>query len=284
MEITFLGTAASTSYPLVFCKCKFCIAARQQGGKNFRKRSSVIINNDLIVDFGPDTLTSSFLYGKDISDVKFILQTHAHSDHFDASHLSTRIPEYMGIDIKPLQIIASDGTLKRMSEMLKAIGYVDNLYNKNVQKKLNITVSVIKRYIPFTLDYYNIIALPTDHDILTESNIYIISDTVKTILYGTDTNSLLEEVWYFLKDNNIKLDLVILDHTYGYNSDSGGHLNAKRFIDEIEKFKINGIVNFNTKFLATHISHEGNPLHKDLYTFAIQNGYEIAFDGLVVKI
>ena len=37
----------------------------------------------------------------------------------------------------------------------------------------------------------------------------------------------------------------------------------------------------NARILATHISHEGNPLHSELSEYAAKHGYEIAYDGLV---
>jgi phosphoribosyl 1,2-cyclic phosphate phosphodiesterase len=33
---------------------------------------------------------------------------------------------------------------------------------------------------------------------------------------------------------------------------------------------------------ATHIAHEGNPVHPELVGFAARHGYEIAYDGLTV--
>src|SRR5579859_6030285 len=76
MEITFLGTAAATSYPLAFCRCEFCIQARKLGGKDFRKRSSIIFNDDLLIDMGPDILSASFMYHKSIAEIRYCLQTH----------------------------------------------------------------------------------------------------------------------------------------------------------------------------------------------------------------
>src|SRR5579872_5909815 len=119
MKLTFLGTAAATSYPLAFCKCQYCNQARKNGGKDLRKRSSMIINDDLLIDMGPDIMSASFMVNKSIADIRYCLQTHSHSDHFDASHLTTRVPEYMGVDIPPLELYGSEETLRKMSEMLK---------------------------------------------------------------------------------------------------------------------------------------------------------------------
>jgi len=43
-----------------------------------------------------------------------------------------------------------------------------------------------------------------------------------------------------------------------------------------------GIINQDTKIFASHISHEGNLLHDEFALFSNKNGYDVAFDGLVV--
>ena len=80
MKIQFLGTGASPSTPLPFCQCQVCRQARYVGGKNLRKRSSIIINEDMIVDIGPDIMSASYTYNISISDVAICLQTHFHED------------------------------------------------------------------------------------------------------------------------------------------------------------------------------------------------------------
>ena len=107
MNIKVLGTAAATSFPLPFCKCEVCNSARVNGSKDFRRRSSIIINEELLVDMGPDCVTSSFLYGVDISKVKYLLQTHSHADHFDAGIFVTRHKEYATKNSTHLSIICS---------------------------------------------------------------------------------------------------------------------------------------------------------------------------------
>jgi phosphoribosyl 1,2-cyclic phosphate phosphodiesterase len=43
-----------------------------------------------------------------------------------------------------------------------------------------------------------------------------------------------------------------------------------------------GLLTENARVFATHIAHEGNPVHPELVAFAAQHGYEIAYDGLTV--
>ena len=59
MRAQFLGTAASEGYPNPFCDCANCQRARELGGSNLRKRCALLIDDELLIDLGPDLLASS---------------------------------------------------------------------------------------------------------------------------------------------------------------------------------------------------------------------------------
>lgn len=82
MKLKYLGTAASEGVPALFCNCKYCKKARKLGGKNIRTRSQTMINDDLLVDFGPDTYLHVLQNGINLLDIKNVLITHCHQDHF----------------------------------------------------------------------------------------------------------------------------------------------------------------------------------------------------------
>ena len=72
LKIKVLGTAAATSMPLGFCNCDVCKKARQNGGKDIRKRSSIIINDEMLIDLGPDSINSCNMYGIDTGKIKYL--------------------------------------------------------------------------------------------------------------------------------------------------------------------------------------------------------------------
>ena len=282
MQITFLGTAAATSYPLAFCKCENCEEARRTGGKNLRKRSSLLVNEDLLIDLGPDVLTASFLSNKPLANLRYWLQTHPHSDHFDPAHLTTRVPEYMSVNQAPLNLYASQATLNRMSRMLKAEGDISGLLDPQDQQKLNLQVFALEKYKPYNIGPYEVWAFAANHDSSCDALLYAVTQDNFSVFYGSDTDTLSEETWQGLKEADLRFDLVVLDHTYGPQTIGGGHLNADKFIDTLKRMKAENLLAGRARFLATHISHEGNPPHEVLSAFAAQHGYEIAYDGLVI--
>ncbi len=284
MKLTFLGTAAATSCPLMFCRCEVCEMARKLGGPDFRKRSSLLINKDLLIDLGPDIMSASFMHGISVADVRYCLQTHSHSDHFDASHFSTRIPEYATINVPKLELYASRATINKMSQMLKREGYISDILSPKEQKRLNINIFPIKALQTYKVGKYRISAFPANHDESFGSFLYTITERYFTVFYGVDTDILPVETWQGIYDKKLRFDIVILDHTYGPNINGEGHLNANQFIAHIYKMRDENLLKKNARIFATHISHEGNPIHSEMVKYGKKHGYEIAYDGLVVKI
>lgn len=282
MKITFLGTAAAPSYPLAFCQCDFCRQARQNGGKDFRKRPSLLINHDLLIDFGPDVVSASFMYHKSIADVRFILQTHSHYDHFDAFYLSTRTPEYQGINIPPLEIYGSLATITQMSDIMRRDGYINDLLDPQDQKRLNAKVITVAHSQDFQVGNYQVTAFSANHDPSVDPLLYAVTENDFTVLYATDTDTLPDKTWQSFKNKNLKFNVVVLDHTFGPNVNGEGHLNANRFIEQIKKMRAENLLAHHARIFATHISHQGNPTHEELSKYARQFGYEIAYDGLEI--
>jgi hypothetical protein len=83
MFITFLGTAAANAFPEAFCNCRNCAQARMSGGRSLRKRSAAVINDDLLIDLGPDIMAASQIHLRPLHQVRYCLQTHPHADHLD---------------------------------------------------------------------------------------------------------------------------------------------------------------------------------------------------------
>jgi hypothetical protein len=83
----------------------------------------------------------------------------------------------------------------------------------------------------------------------------------------------------------MRFDLVVLDHTYGPEQPgSDNHLSAHQVSEHTKRLREEGILKDNGRVFATHIAHEGNPVHAELVEFASQHGYEVAYDGLRITV
>lgn len=284
MFITFLGTSAANAYPEPFCRCANCRQARVLGGKSLRKRSAALINNDLIIDLGPDILTASNLYGRHLSGVRYCLQTHAHEDHLDTSHFLSRSPEFGVVGAPCLHFYASPGTLRLAARRLERDCAPASLLDAEVGERLNLKIHQIEPFQSFTSGCYQVTAFPANHDPTVDPLLYAVEARGRSIFYGTDTSTLPEETWRAFYRHGLRFDLVILDHTYGPDEPATDHLNARGLIEHVARMRGEDLLTDRARIFATHIAHEGNPPHPELAGFASQHGYEIAYDGLTVEV
>ncbi|WP_158591593.1 MBL fold metallo-hydrolase [Deinococcus cavernae] len=284
MQLTFLGTGADSAYPLAFCACEICRVAREKGGKNLRRRSSAALDADLLIDLGPDSIQAMLHFGLNPAGLRFLLQTHPHHDHFDQNHLATRISEYRGRMAQPLEIVASRGTLHRMTSMLQGMGFDGDLLKAKSHAELNISVQVIEHGQTLQLGQRRVTAFTANHDSSAECLIYAVEQGQSSLLYATDTDSLPEETLQAIRRADLTFSTVVLDHTYGPGCNGGGHLNAARFQHTIDRFRHQGVLREKAKIYATHLSHEGNMEHDQLTRYAARHGYTIPWDGLGITL
>jgi len=284
MKITFLGTSAANAFPEAFCKCGNCEQARGLGGRSLRKRSSILVNDDLLIDLGPDIMGASHMHGCSLINVRYCLQTHPHADHLDLSHLLSRSPGFGVVDAPTLNFYASAETLARAAETFARdlAGY--SLLSLDAEKDLNLKIYTVEPLKPFTFGHYSVTAFPANHAPTMGAMLYAIQSDGRTVFYGTDTATLQEETWRAFHRYKLQFDVVILDHTYGPNQPGSDHLSAHQVIDHVSRMRDEGLLRRNGRTFATHIAHEGNPAHPALEEFAKQNGYEVAYDGLVLAI
>ena len=67
MKLTFLGTGAGETYPGYWCECPHCTYARKHRGKNLRTNSSMVIDEELLIDMGPSCFDNAARFGVNLS-------------------------------------------------------------------------------------------------------------------------------------------------------------------------------------------------------------------------
>jgi phosphoribosyl 1,2-cyclic phosphate phosphodiesterase len=129
---------------------------------------------------------------------------------------------------------------------------------------------------------YRVTTFPANHDPTVDPLLYAVQMGKDCIFYGTDTAALPEAVWQGFHCFRLRFSVVILDHTYGPGELGSDHLSARQFIEHVTRLREEGLLADRARLLATHIAHEGNPVHPELVGWAARHGYEVAYDGLVV--
>ena len=286
MQLTFLGTAAAPSMPIPFCTCRVCTDARRIGGKNLRKRSSLVINDDLLVDIGPDIATASFQHRISLAGIGLCLQTHPHSDHLDIEFILARHAEYGTTVSGDLLLGGSDETLHAIDALVGQQSAYGSLFDSETQSALKLKILSLAPFEAYRIGDYRITGYPANHGDDQGFLLYSIALGDHAVFYGTDTSVLTEEVWEHLQRARIRYEVVILDHTYGIGFDSrpADHLASKDVAAHADRFREYGLLKDNGVVYATHLSHEGNLEHDELDEYASEHGYRVAYDGLRLQL
>lgn len=288
MKLLFLGTAASEGYPDAFCDCDNCQRARQLGGPSLRKRSAALINDDLLIDLGPDLMAAALQHGISLAKLRYCLQTHEHSDHLDPSHFGSR-SSYCSVFGNPrLHYFASLGALQHCTRSFRADGIVlDNVVSGQsleLDERINLTIHPIRPFQEFDAGPYHVLSVAANHDPSITAMLFVIEQAGRVLFYCTDTGELGEPTWQALKHYGRKFNVVALDHTFGFGKRSSGHLNKEQFMEQLQRMRSEALLADDVRIYAHHLAHHSNPSHPQLVEYAQANGYDVAYDGLQIEV
>ncbi|NGP43825.1 adenosylcobinamide kinase [Bacillaceae bacterium SIJ1] len=276
MKITFLGTAAADQIPSPYCDCPRCEFARKHRGRDMRKRCCYLINDDLLVDIGPDLLVACSLHDVHLLNVKHTLVTHSHRDHFDIANLVVRKQGFQSrSDIPQMNFVAPPSVMT----LLNTSGVKDSA--------MGIQRVPILPYDEVDLSPYQVKALKATHyPTVGDAVNFIIDDGQSTVLIASDTAVYKDEVWAHLE--NVTLDQLIIECTVGTNTSFKAgqerHLSIDGVQYMIEKMREMNVVTDETQLCATHFTHQHCPSHEELSQVLSKLGVECAYDGFILTV
>jgi phosphoribosyl 1,2-cyclic phosphate phosphodiesterase len=270
MKLLFLGTGAPEGNPSPFCDCENCLYVRKKKGKNIRLQASLLINKDLLIDFGPDVTRTFNREGLSMSKLKYVLVTHCHFDHFFPANFFFRMVGPRTKPVTPLHLYGPERMQERVS---------DWIFKPDEQQSI---LHTIEPYTSIKIGKYTVKTMSiTQSDAYAGRGMcYIISDGKKTLLYAVDTYEFPQENWKAMK--GYVFDTVILDETFGYKDPPGkDHHNIAMYLQTIERLKKEKHTKKSTKFYTQHMSHH-NPPHDKLAKLFLKHHILVPYDGLNV--
>jgi len=283
MQITFLGTSAAEGFPDPFCLCQACEDARAEGGPALRMHSAALVNDDLLIDLGPDLIASAMRHRLRLNTIPYALQTHPHSDHLDSITLFARARMCQVQAVATMHLHCSATAVNRMDELMNLRPKGASFRDADVQQQFALAITEVAPWQAFTVGPYRVQTVEANHDPGVEAMLFAIEDTRTNdrLFYGTDTGPLPSHTWPRLAGLGWTFDLLILDHTFGFGDRSTGHLNQEQFLEEVEAARAADLLGESSRVIATHLAHHSNPTHAELAHVAGGRGYEVAYDGWV---
>ncbi len=283
----FLGTGASEAIPNPFCTCEVCRKAMtSRDHREKRGRSAFSIDEENLIDFGPDIISAAGRFGVPMDHLRNIFYTHFHSDHFDIVNWEN---PRMSITPPPrVRVYLSEPAFTGLVTFRDVfLSYPSKDYERDFKfYEEMIDFVPVKPYEPFRADAMTVSALKTNHNgrFIGETALnYLFERNGKRFLYAADTGLYCEENYEFLKGKT--LDTLIMECSFGAAeiSRDSGHLTCAHAAEMIERFRKDGVVSDRTEIYMTHIGHKGGLNHVELQQTMrdlVGPQVDVAFDGM----
>lgn len=276
MKITYYGTAAAEGWPALYCQCSSCNEARKLKGKNIRTRSQSLINDDLLIDFPPDTYLHMLNYGLDLDKIKDIIITHSHEDHLYIDDLANRQEGYCKYRASQVYHLYGNDAVKRVYDKCHSIPY-------NASLPAVVDCTEIFEYQEYQIGDYKVYPMLADHNQAEKCYIYIIVDKEgKTLLYAHDTGYLREDCFEFM--NSFRFDYVSLDCNHGKENSRRNHMGMECCGDVKARMLEEKMADEETIFVVNHFSHNCLYLnHDEIEKDAKKYGFLVSYDGMQIE-
>ncbi|MDF2566805.1 MAG: hypothetical protein K0R90_261 [Oscillospiraceae bacterium] len=270
MRIKFLGTAAAEGTPAFFCDCPVCEKARKLGGKNIRTRSQCLINENLLIDYPPDTYMHTITGGLDLRKIESVIITHSHGDHFFPHDINMNAPPYNVGNVFHIVNYYGNGHI-----------YYD-LKPLADQQQNNITVNQFQLFEQTKISGYEVTPLRAVHDRREECLFFVIEKDGKRFIYGNDTGYFPDDTMECIKGK--RFDAISLDCTTGKDRDGGNHMGFEDIIEMKKRLIENGNADEKTIFIAHHFSHNCGFVYEDTVKLLEPHGFLTSYDGMAIDI
>lgn len=285
---TFYGTGAAEGIPNPFCGCFLCENARANKGKDIRTRSMFRIDNETAIDISADSFVQALKYG-DFKQLKNIIITHTHDDHFNSMMISLKGMSTTNTE-EPLTFYLTDKAYEMVDILCNSSTLLKGRTSQLIEKGV-VQFKKLEFYKKTRIGRYNVIPLKGNHTGNlgeTCANYLIQMEDGKWLYYAVDTGYFLDETFEFLK--NYSLDTLIIECSYGLGEDTypnPGHLSLRTCMMVLENLKMNHSIQNKTKIYLTHINHCHTGTHS-LLEEAVKNknfssNITVAYDGMTIE-
>ena len=205
----FLGTGAAEGFPNPFCNCEACLAAKKSADPKLkRRRSALLLNDETMIDFGPDVMFACAAYGASLHKLKHMFLTHSHEDHFSYWNLA-----YMGMSetwgdryIAMYMSREARGLIEQFIAFGEHCGHpdVENQLRNTEKHYQFITVEPFRTY---RIDDMNVMAVYGRHNGFASGeeslNYYFETQQQGNIFYASDTGRVYDGTYEALKGKRL---------------------------------------------------------------------------------
>lgn len=284
----FLGTAAAECCPDPFCSCAFCENARTtRDARELRRRSALLLDEENLIDFGPDVMSACGAYGVSLAKLKNIFVTHLHEDHFSYWNIAFLLCS-LTPPPKP-RIFMSEQAAEGLNDILQLLRSSRHaqMAGQIKESEQAISLRTVRPFERIILESgLAVMAVQGNHESFLQgerSLNYLFQKDGHTLFYASDTGRFLPSAYDALRE--YRLDKLVIEGSFGAKAlpEGAGHLDYFSLCDTLEALMAQGTMTRHTRVFVTHIAHHARMSH-DEYERKLQErfgeGIQLAYDGL----
>lgn len=292
-KLLVLGSAAAEGIPAIYCECALCRKARRLGGRDLRRRTSYNFGGCVQIDTGPDFLQAWHRHPDEMSQIRHILVTHAHGDHFTVNEFFYHGQGFASVP-RPGGVLSIHGTSRTFRRFLD---YAASTWTVSLDEKMRragIAFHEFKRFGDFTLDDCDarVRIFAADHDPLFEPCVILVTMHGRTVFICNDTGWLPDESWAALSAlrGEVLIDVAVLDNTGMLCGTAESpvpgevwrknHMSAPTVLATFDKLNEIGLLDKDCIRVVNHFSHNGGCTHDQLRAYYEPRGILVGYDDM----
>ena len=268
MKVLLMGTGGADGIPALYGDDRVSKYARANGGKDLRTRSAAVIDNDIKLDLGPDTLSQVHRFGLDAREWSALFVTHSDDDHLCLSEIQYGMVPFVEC------------------EKLEYTIYGNELVCEVIRHRYPewpIDLIELRKYEPVVHEEYRITPILATHKGDEECHNFVIEKDGRKFLYATDTGLYRQEVFDFLAGWNIHA--VVVECSEGFHKTPYvGHMDLAQCVEQVSRLRENGAIAPGAAIFTTHHTAGGNATHDELTEALAPYGILPGFDGLSFEV
>ena len=283
--IIVCGSAAAEGVPAYYCNCRVCREAAERGGREIRGRTSYNFGGVLQIDYGPDSLQAFQRHRTALNTIRHVLVTHAHTDHLSPREFRFHSTGYCLEPANP-GTITVHGTGPALDRIRSELKLPDGALRGGDLAGIGLELAPVRAFRRVEMPDIDATALPlaADHDSRMEPVLYLVTLRGRTVLFGNDTGFLPDASWEALEayaaEGRPRLDVAILDNTFGLRSHRNGHMGVDAVMETFGRLEAIGLVDGRTTRVVNHFTHNANATHRELCAHYEPLGIVVGYDGL----
>ena len=273
MKVQLLGTGSADGWPNPFCECESCATQRTRG--RARASSTALIDDSVLIDWGPNLGHSASLHGVSMRNVQHIFFTHGHPDHLAPDFLLWRS-------------WISDLTTLHIWGPPMAIARFEHWVIDDAPVSFHVVTPGDECIARTTAGNVVVQVLEAAHghgngDVFADEAVLYDLTSVDgdRLLYASDTGPLKPYTISDVADRDF--NVVLIEETFGFKTDhKTGHLDLATLPTTLQLLRDAGAVTASTDVIAFHLSHH-NPPEQELATELAKCGARVVDDGTVIN-